>query len=246
MRSNYRRYFPANFADISKLRSCSKPSSNEEVRIHPLSTQNSGWHGMIFRRNRSRFFTFCAAVLDTIFYYWDALRGGSDKVPNVRHFELRNVFGQNTPDGASAVDPPTPGTLSSSIMERLSSARLVPIWRESSFATCASTAQEYQQWLRRPLYHEIDQVTINVRNVALGQRPGRSIAASVDGRRPKKFHDHPTARQSIVKAISLLAENHIGYVILFLKEKLRQRRIRRRIRPKSFHHRYTIRKPSYL
>ena len=44
-----------------------------------------------------------STLLDTIFYYWDALRGGSDKVPNVRHFELRNVFGQNTPDALSAV-----------------------------------------------------------------------------------------------------------------------------------------------
>ena len=109
-----------------------------------------------------------STLLDTIFYYWDALRGGSDKVPNVRHFELRNVFGQNTPDPLSAVvtDTANPRNF---VLVNHGTSQLGPFGADlegkrlrdvPSVIHARATAQEYQQCklLRRPLYDEIDQV----------------------------------------------------------------------------------------
>jgi len=107
-------------------------------------------------------------LLDTIFYYWDALRGDGRELPNVRHFDLRDIFGEASQDSMSAVitkatDP------ENFVLVNHGTSQLGPFGADlegkrlcdvPSAIHARASAFEYQQCksLRRPFYHEVDQV----------------------------------------------------------------------------------------
>ena len=96
------------------------------------------------------------------------------------------------------------------IMERLSSARLVPIWRENdvpSVIHARATAQEYQQCklLRRPplsCKSSVESAAITCGSCCLGQRPGRcaKIAYGIRALEPNYYMKAPEENFMIMRA----------------------------------------------